>query len=379
MILIKKYLLFVFLLENIMVQTSLMGALANPMFYVFLAIGMLCAFDSKIWSGEAFKKFGWAYALMVLYVFYEFVVGAQYINQKTLLYLISKIVTFVIIICGITYNENFYRGKAIKWLIITMSFFLLYGLVSGDASSSGRMEVGYTNSNTVGSMGAIIVGMTVFYVNGKKWNWWMILCLLTGMFGVLAGGSRAGFLMLGLLVFLRYGFNIKTIGMCATLVILGLFVLPHFGIDTVGLQRLIDTINGIEGTNRDVEREAAEWMIAQKPWIGWGYQAVNQGEALLISKLSSHNGYLEIIKQMGYPCAIAYFIIIGLVIVNGARCIYAKKLKMNMFIAIALMYLIKANYEALFIGVHELGTNLFFFALAMVSAQLYKVKQRLYD
>lgn len=378
MLTLKKYLLFIFLLENIMVQTSLMGALANPMFYVFLVFGLICAFDGNIWSGKAIKKFGWAYALMGLYVVYEFIVGAEYINPKTLLYLLAKIVTFVIIITGVYYNEAFYRGKAIKWFVITMSFFLLYGLASGGFSdSSGRMLAGYTNSNTTGSMGAVIVGMVIFYMKDKKWNTIALLCLLAGMFGVLASGSRAGFLMLGLLVFLRYGFNIKTVGMCASLVILGLFILPHFGIETVGIQRMIDTYNGVEGTNREVERAAAEWMIAQKPLTGWGYQAVNEGKAAMMSNLQSHNGYLEIIKQMGFPCAIIYFAIIGFVAFKSVREVILKRIHMNMFLAVSLVYFIKANYEALFVGVHEFGTNLFFFNLAMVSAQIYEVKHNM--
>ncbi len=376
MLILKKYLLLVFLLENIMVQTSLMGALANWMFYVFLVLGLICAFDGNIWSGKAIKKFGWAYALMGLYVVYEFIVGAEYINQKTLLYLLAKIVTFVIIITGVYYNEAFYRGEAVKWLVITMSFFILYGLASGGfADSSGRMLAGYTNANTAGSMGAVTVGMVVFYMRDKKWTTIPLVCLLAGMFGVLAGGSRASFLMLGLLVFQRYGFNIKTVGMCMAIVVLGLYILPAVGVETVGIQRMIDTYNGIEGTNRDIERKAAEWMIAQRPWTGWGYQATNQGYALTISKLGSHNGYMEVIKQMGYPCAIIFFAIMGLVVFKGVREVILKHIHMNMSLAVSLMYFIKANYEALFVGVHEFETNIFYFALAMVSARTYALKR----
>lgn len=377
MLTIKKYLLFVFLLENIMVQTSLMRAFANPLFYAFLALGLICVFDSNIWNGSAIKKFGWAYALMGLYVVYEFIIGSDYINQKTLLYLVAKIVTFIIIIIGVYYNEEFYRGKAIKWLVITMSFFLLYGLATGDASqSSGRMLAGYTNENTTGGMGALIVGMVVFSMRDKKWTVIPVLCLFAGMFGVLAGASRAGFLMLGMLVFLRYGFNIKTVGMCVAIVVLGLFVLPAVGVETVGIQRMIDTYNGIEGTNREVEREAAEWMIAQRPWTGWGYEAVNQGYALILSPMGSHNGYLEVIKQMGYPCAIAYFGIMVFTTLTALSKIRKFHVSIDLYMAIVLMMLVKANFEGLFVGVHEFETNIFYFALAMVSARAYSLKNQ---
>ncbi len=377
MLTIKKYLLFVFLLENIMVQTSLLGAFTNPLFYLFLGLGVICAFDGNLWSGTAIKKFGWAYSLMALYIVYEFTVGAEYISQKTLIYMIAKIVTFVIIITGVYYNEEFYRGKAIKWLIITMSFFLLYGLATGEsAQSTGRMMAGYTNENTAGGMGALIVGMVVFSIRDKKWTTLPVVCLLAGMFGVLAGGSRAGFLMLGLMVFLRYGFNVKTVGMGMAVVVLGLYILPAVGIETVGIQRMIDTYNGIEGTNRDIEREAAKWMIAQKPWTGWGYEATNQGYALILTVLPPHNGYLEILKQMGYPCAIVYFLVIATTILKGLREIRKHHVAIDLYMALALMLMVKAAYESLFIGVHEFETNIIYYALALVSARSYTLKEQ---
>lgn len=352
-----------------MVQTSLMGALANPMFYVFLALGVLCALDIRIWSGDVVRRFGWAYALMALYVIYEFSVGVEYVSEKTVLYLLSRVVTFVIIITGVLYNEAFYRGKAIKWIIMVMSFFLMYSLVSGEVySSSGRMLVGYTNSNTAGSMGALVVGMTVFYMRGRRWTVVLLLCVFAGMLGVLGGGSRAGFLMLGLLVLLRYGFNVKTVGMCMLIVALGLYILPAANIETVGIQRMVDTYEGVEGTNREVERKAAEWMIAQRPLTGWGYESFYWDETGQ-TVLGPHNGYLEITKQMGIPCAIIYFGILLGVIFKYFQTRRFQRQKIDLYISLAIVLLIAANYESLFIGVHEYATNLFFFSLALVSKE----------
>jgi len=372
---LKKYLLFAFLLENIVVQTSLLGAIANPLFYIFLALGLFCFVDSSIWSKESFQKFGWIYASMGLFVFYEFIIGVDYINTKTLLYLLSRIVIFVIIISGISHNEDFYQGKAIKWLVLTMSFFLLYSLATGGfTETSGRVGGGYTNSNTAGAMGAVIVGMLVFKMKNKKWSFIPLICLFAGMLGVLGGGSRAGFLMLGLLVFMRYGFNLKTIGMGVSLVVLGLFILPAMGIETVGIQRVIDTYSGIEGTNRDVEREAAQWMIAQKPLTGWGFQAVNQSKAAMISQLGAHNGYLEMTKQMGYPCTIAFILIVLSTLIKNIVTVKKKGKALGLFFSIAVVLLVDANYESILIGVHEYITNLFFVSLAMISCRTYALR-----
>lgn len=373
---IKKYLLFVLLLENIITQTSLMGWLSAYLFYPFMALGALFIVNGSIFKGEKLKKFGWMYALMVIYIIYEFLIGIDYISQKTLLYLIAKITTFAIIIVSIDANEAFYRGKAVWWLACAMGFFLIVGMATGgNVGGSGRALAGYTNSNTAGSMGAMTVGMILFYMRGRKWSTVPILIMLFGMYGVLAGASRAGFMVLFLLVFLRYGVNAKTVGTIGLVIVLGLFILPAVGVETVGLQRLEDTINGTEGTNRGVERQAAEWMISQKPWTGWGFQAINQGYAAVLTPLPSHNGYLEIVKQMGFPAGIIFFLIILTPIMNYWNTLQRNHLKMNIFFALVLVSLIKANYEAGFVGVHEYGTNLFFSALAMMSSQTYSLKR----
>lgn len=376
---IKKYLLFAFLLENIIVQTSMLRWLSDYLFIPFLAIGAFCMLSPSFWSRENLGKFKWMYLLMILYVGYEFTIGIQYIDSKTFLYTLSKVVTFGIIITSISCNAPFYRSKAVYWLVIAMAFFMFYGMLSGDVIHpvNGRMQAGFTNANTAGSMGALTVGFVLFYMKGRRWNLLTVLIILVGFYGILAGGSRAGFLMLLLLVFFRYGINYKTVTVVGLLVITGLYILPAIDINTVGIQRMVDTYKGIEGTNREFERQAAEWMIAQKPWTGWGYAVQNVGYAAKLTLLPSHNGYLEIIKQMGFPCAILYFTIIAIPIITYLSGMRKYRLKMNLFLALVLMLLVKANYESSFIGVHEYGTNIFFVALAMMTAQLYTAKRAL--
>lgn len=375
---IKKYLLFAFLLENILVQTSMLRWLSDYLFIPFLAVGAFCMLSPSFWSRENFGKFRWIYLLMMLYVGYEFTIGIQYIDSKTLLYTLSKVVTLGIIITSISCNAPFYRGKAVYWLVIAMAFFMFYGMLFGDVIHpvNGRMQAGFTNANTAGSMGALTVGFVLFYMKGRRWNLLTVLIILVGFYGILAGGSRAGFLMLLMLIFFRFGINYKTVTLVGLLIITGLYILPAMNIHTVGLQRMVDTYNGIEGTNREFEREAAEWMIAQKPWTGWGYAVQNVGYAAKLSMLGSHNGYLEIIKQMGFPCAILYFAILLITIVKALFNRQYRRHGIDLFLSLSIMLAVSANYESLFIGVHEYNTNLFFIALALVSARYYGIKQK---
>ncbi len=372
-----KYLLLAFLIENVMTQTFLMGFMSEFLFYPFLTLGILAFANPELWKAKNLSRFSCLYILMALYILYEFSIGAEYINERTLYYLVAKIATFGIIISGIIYGEDFYKDKAVIILVTFMAFFLCYGIITGEnvvMGGTGRIRAGYTNENTTGTMGALTAGMLLFYMRNRKWNAFYAILLIIGCYGIFAGASRAGFLMLFLMVILRFGLNLKTFLFILFVGAIGIFLLPSIGLDTVGMQRMIDTYNGVEGSNREPERLAAEWMIAQRPWTGWGYEAVNQGYALVLSNLASHNGYLEVSKQMGIPCAMICFLTIGISLLRDWLTKSKYNESMQVFLALALMLLVKANYESLFIGVHEYETNLFFFALAMSSYHTYMLK-----
>lgn len=362
-----------------MTQTYLLGFMSEYLFYPFLVLGLLAFVNPELWNAKNLSRFSILYILMAIYIIYEFSIGSKYIDEKTLYYLVAKIATFGIFISGINYGEDFYRDKAVIILATFMAFFLCYDIITGEnvvMGATGRIRAGYTNENTTGAMGALTAGMLLFYMRNRKWNAFYAILLIIGCYGIFAGASRAGFLMLFLMVILRFGLNIKT-GLFILLVgAVGIFLLPSIGLDTVGVQRMVNTYNGVEGSNRDFERLAAEIMIKERPWEGWGFEAKNQGIAATITMLGPHNGYLEIVKQMGIPCTVLYFLSIAVTLL---RCWLAKNKyheHMGMYLALALMLLVKANYESLFIGVHEYETNVFFFALGMSSYHLYMLKQK---
>lgn len=360
-----------------MTQTYLLGFMSEYLFYPFLVLGILAFVNPELWNAKNLSRFNSLYILMAIYIIYEFSIGSKYLDEKTLYYLAAKIATFGIIISGINYGEDFYKDKAVIILVSFMAFFLCYGIITGEnvvIGGTGRIRAGYTNENTTGTMGALTAGMLLFYMRNRKWNSFYAILLIIGCYGIFAGASRAGFLMLFLMVILRFGLNIKT-GLFILLVgAVGVFLLPSIGLDTVGVQRMVNTYNGVEGSNRDFERLAAELMIRERPWGGWGFEAENQGIAATITMLGPHNGYLEIAKQMGIPFAILYFLTIAVSLLRSWLAKNKSHKSMNVYLALALMLLVKANYESLFIGVHEYETNLFFFALAMSSYQTYMLK-----
>lgn len=372
---IKKYLLLIFLIENIAVQTFLLGGYAQPIFYFTLALGFIGIIDMSIFRIINFKKFKWLYLLGLLYLGYTFLIAPEYVNPKNLQYLIAKIMTFIIIITSLSSNYNFYTNRGLFWVMMIIGFFLLYGLLEGNNMyDDGRGMAGFTNPNTTGSMGAILIGILIFYLKNRKWNVFFYFLLFLGLYGVILGGSRSGFLLLGLFIILRYGISFKTLLMTGIILFTGFYLLDHLGIHAIGMQRVIDTYTGEIGTNRENEVEAARIMIATKPYTGWGFDFENVGAAESVSELGPHNGYLELTEQIGIPLTIIYFLIVLFPLLSNLLIYLKRKIPVSLFPSISISIMVAANYESLFIGVHEFETNLFFFALAMVSAQNYFFK-----
>lgn len=372
---LKKYLLFAFLLENVAVQTSLAAAFANPFFYVFLALGALFVAQGELWNRQS-RQICWPLcALAAIYVVYQFTFGFEYINQRSLIYLTAKLTTFAIIITGIKNNFEFYENRMLYRLAIFMCFFIVYGFATGGAvdRGSGRLLVGFTNVNTTSSMGAMVVGAMIFTV--RKWNWKYILIAGIGLYALLAGASRAGVLVLAILVVMRYGFSPKVLIATSLLVVTSVYILPAIGLNTIGVERMMNTVEGVEGTNRDVEQQACWMMIEERPYNGWGFEAQNQGAALALSELGSHNGYLETLKFMGYPMGGLWIAIVTFAIVYALLFYRKHRISFDMHLAILVAFYANAFFEGLFVGVHEFATNMFFVCMAVVYYKIYLFKQ----
>ncbi|MDO4818821.1 MAG: hypothetical protein Q3994_00385 [Prevotella sp.] len=373
---IKGYLLAVFLIENLMVQAPILHGIANIFFYIFLSIGFLCAFDPKNWSRESKAKFGWIFSLMMIYIIYEFIVGREFITQQTFLYLIAKISTFFIIMTSLNYHFDFYESRIMLYLLGIIALITLYGILSGGTANmnDARVKLGFSNPNSTGAFGAIISGIILFYSKSHKLDWKCFLILFIGVFAILASGSRAAVLMLFILIIFRYGVGYKVVvaGLCFLL--FAVVILPNLGLETVGVDRLLNTINGVEGVGRDKQREAAIWMIQQRPWTGWGFNVQNQGYALQLTLMGSHNGYLETFKYMGLPIGIIWFLIIVIATIKYWRSKVIYHIEMDFYFTILIALYVKSMYEGLFTGVHEFETNLFFVALAILSSRNYYLK-----
>ena len=70
---LKKYLLFLFLLENVAAQTRLMGGISTYFFYAFLVLGAMFMLQRDLWKGETMGTYWPLYVMGGIYVLYEFI------------------------------------------------------------------------------------------------------------------------------------------------------------------------------------------------------------------------------------------------------------------------------------------------------------------
>lgn len=372
---ITKFLLLAFLIENLCTKTVLLYQYTAPVFYAFLGIGILTLFYSKRWPASSYGRFDWMIFISLIYTFHCFILGYEFFCAENLLYLGAKIATFLIICTSLNSNSLFFEKKGIVIFAVLAAIMILQGLLfpRSDVVFNGeeRVSFGFVNSNSLGGTACIVFGVLIFEFQNQKWKKWAMIACAVAVFAVFACGSRASLLVLAILFFARYKVTGKTI----TLVVIGTFIalllLPNMGIELTGVNRIAGTVSGEIGNNRDLEREAAEWMIKERPMLGWGLVTENKGAAAEMTQMSSHNGYLDLAKTLGLPMAILWLLIVLWIPIKYFANMKRLHLPVDFFCVYAFCALIKCMYEPMFAGVHEVECNMFYVSLAIMSMRLY--------
>ncbi len=351
-------------------QSTIFGLSRIP-FYLILGTGLFLTFLGGFFNKETIKKCWPLYALSIIYVLYQFTLGIETISSRSLIYLLAKITTFVIITVSVTSDWLFYAKKAPVYIAAGVFLILLYGMNrTGVVSTDSRLMFGFTNSNTTSSLSSLCLGTVIFFWNKKKsvLYFFMAVCALYAM---LAGGGRNAILMFAVMMFVWAGFSLRRIIVSVMLIFAVLTVVNVFSIELAGISRIEETISGDMGSNRELEVIATEMMIDEKPITGWGFEAQNVGRAAFISEMSSHNGYLETIKFMGYPFAIMVFFVIFYSTISQLRNFRNSDPAIKFHLAVVLSHLVGAMFEGLLVGVHEFSTNIIFYSLAVLTTYRY--------
>lgn len=376
---LRKYLLLLFILENLMAQFRPLMAISAVLFYVILGLSLAVFFTESTHFKQFYKAFPFFYYLSLIILSYELCFGFNAISDRNLMYALSKIVSMMVIVLSVFYNFRFYFKDFLRPLGYIISLMLIYGVLTDSISFENedlsRLYLGFGNQNSTSEVG--FIGFACVLFSYKRLNVIDVLCFLICLYGTFAGGSRNSILMCFIVIIIRFGFSFKVIIAILLGYVAIVDILPSLGLRTVGLQRFIDTINGEMSNNRDLERKAAWMMIKQRPWTGWGFDAPNIGAAAKISELGSHSTIIQLIKYLGYVFASFWFVAIIKSVYDVWFLLKRGNTYLKFHFAMVISILIAMLNEEYLIGIHEITTTMFFVSLGVLTNSSYLLKKRL--
>ena len=367
----SEYLLLLFLIVNMTAENIMFASISKIIFYVVLALSVpICMTNSRTIK-KGFKSCPYMFWWILIYIIYQFTVGLKYATTENLVYLVAKIATFCVMLLSIGKNYRFYFENISKPMGYLIVFLLIIGFNILGINSESR-AFGFYNGNAGCAIATI--GMASFLFKEGKYSKVEIICLLFCAMCVLLGSSRNSLAMMGILIILRYGASPKLIlaGIIGLLAIV--FVLPEFGSEVSSVNRMIGTLEGNISIDRDDQREAALWMIEQHPWDGNGFNFANYGYALSLTELGAHNGYLNMLEQMGYGFGGLWLGILTLGVVKNLKLYKESNIYVRKYLGIMLAILFGANQESYLSGVNQFTTNMLYVSMVILWMYIYNKK-----
>lgn len=368
----KKYLLLLLLIANLTAEYVVLMPISSILFYGTLILSVPVVLGSKIFTIKTYRSCPHIYWLALIYVIYFFTLGFQYIGKDSSFYLVGKCATYCIILLGLRSNYEFYFKTTVRPMSYVMLGLLLLGIVVHPFDYGGNLSFGYANRNAASAISTI--AFFGFLFSSEKLKGRNLVCLSMCLIIVLLGGSRNSLAMCIIGLMVRFGLSLKLVLVIAGLLFAFVVVLPNMGVDVLAFDRLLGTISGEVSLDRELQREAARWMIDQRPITGWGFEAQMTGYAKELSEYGSHNGYLDHIIFMGKYFGITWIVVMLLGFIKRLKLYFQHDNYINYHIAVMVSVLLAAGQEAYLVGVNQVITNLFFVSFILLG--LYPIKKK---
>ena len=370
---LKKQLLLLYLIANATAEyVSLMFA-SKYLFYAVLALSIPIIISKNVFAKNIRVQCPQMYFMMAIYLIAQFVLQADLINNQTLTYTIGKVVTFCIMMFCISHNFEYYFKQTIRPLSYIILGLLLVGwfINKGEIGGDDYITFGFANRNAACTIGSI--SYAGILLTTKKYSFKEYLFMAFLLLTILIGGSRNALAMCLLFIIVRYGLSGKLVFASLACIFFIVYVLPEFGLEAVALDRLEGTLSGTVSLDREDQREAAKWMIMQRPWTGWGYNHENIGYALALTEYGAHNGYLTTMKNLGVPLGIMLLVTILWTSLKNLRVYKLHNMEINYHLAVIVSILLAANFEDFLVGVNQITTNIFFLSFVVLNIYRYRL------
>lgn len=365
-----KYWPIAFGIANLMSVYRMFKEYGDIAFNVCLAIGVLFIISKirKVVSTKSIAKYNFIYLYVIILWVYQLVFGMDHIHPKTWTYLLAKTVMLLNIVIAVEEWPEFQFKQFYTRICYIVTTLLLMGLFLNPWSIDGRLSCGFSNPNQMGSLCAICFAYLLQVEKTQQKIKYKKLLIAILLFGVIMSASRAalGFVVVALLF--KYRFSLKLVGVIALTGVILFVVLPHLNIKLLGIDRLMETVQSENlSQGRELQREAAWYMINTHPIEGNGIYCEQSKEASRITDLGSHNAYLDFLKWFGYPFGIA---LIASLILCSLKILIRNwnnpdSIARTHFIVV-LGILPLSMYEGLIWGVNEIDNTLFFVSFAVL-------------
>lgn len=356
----KKYLLFIYLLVNLTAEYYLFASISKVVFYITLALAIpICMSGWNVIRTE-FRSCPYFLWWIVIYIIYQFLFGWNTLNLENVIYLVSKITTFLVILYCVGADHDFYFSKMNRLFGYIILVLMIVGF---NMEFQGGRSYGFYNPNAGTSVA--MLGASCFLFSEGKMKFQDKLALLFFIVCIFIGHSRNALVTLLILALFRFKMSPRLM-IGGFLIVAVLVVFQSYGVELTAFDRMIDTFKGTELSNRDDERDAAIWMIQQHPWDGNGFNSKNYGEALALTEYGAHNGYLTILKMMGIIMGGAWLFVLFLALWHIKGLAFSDNLKVRRQMAIVIAIAVGAINEDFFVGVNQISTNMFFVSLCLI-------------
>lgn len=284
-----------------------------------------------------------------------------FVLNEALIYGISKLLSFLLVISGIyTFlnRENFKTESIITSFTIMsyiLNFIMVYQfyLLSTTGFDFGRFQGSYGNPNLLTSLSlSATVASLWFLARPKKNKFLAYVFLISNIIVIIGTGSRIGligliFIILGaLFIFSDTKSVLQKMKLIAVIIIVGIvFFIMFKHLEIPALERILSekTIDNSTGISRGETWQNGLVILLEKPLFGWGFGSANY-YTFISDKLGNyswgvHNSYIAILIENGLVGTIFYilFAIIMIKDVNKKMKLINLSIKEKRFIKILIL------------------------------------------
>ncbi|MCF0193820.1 MAG: O-antigen ligase family protein [Bacteroidaceae bacterium] len=369
---LTRYWLLLFLLCNICAQYRILEGFTYFLFYPLLAFAVMAILTNiqSLFTTQMLSRYRFLYIYIIICWLYQLAFGLMMTHEETWMYLAGKTAMLFMTVLAVEQAPDYYYDRFPRHYLVFCVVLLVLGLTVMDrVGVDGRHYFGFGNPNSGGHLAAICAsGLFITNPFENKWlsRGMMAVCLLT----VLMSGSRAslGVALVGL--FMKYGFNVRAV-IPAAIVYFVFFVMPSMGYRFTGVERFITSVEtGDYSSGRDQERQATLLMIREAPFVGNGICTPMSSSAKEISKMGSHNTYLDWLKWFGIP--FGAWMIFELLACTYRQYLYYRKSdddneRYHLFVVVSTV--VTCYFEGYIWGLNEMSNTIFFASLAILMAR----------